>query len=92
MKYWEKFKEHKKNNDHPMWVKLMFVVGFIIGFCIVAVVAGLFFLCIGYLFSLLWNYSVAPVFGVTELTAWMAGGLLFLLFASIRFIKFIIKN
>ena len=32
MKYWEKFKEHKKNNDHPMWVKLMFVVGFIIGF------------------------------------------------------------
>ena len=92
MKYWEKLKEHKESNNHPTWVKLMFVVGFIIGFCIVAVVAGLFFLCIGYLFSLLGNYSVAPVFGVTELTAWMAGGLLFLLFASIRFIKFLIKN
>ena len=96
MKYWEKIKAHKESNDYikklPMWVKFMFVIGFIIGFGIVAVLGGLFFLCIGYFFSLLWNYSVAPVFDVTELTAWMAGGLLFLLFSSIRFIKFLIKN
>ena len=96
MKYWEKIKAHKESNDYikklPMWVKFMFVIGFIIGFGIIAVLGGLFFLCIGYFFSLLWNYSVAPVFSVTELTAWMAGGLLFLLFSSIRFIKFLIKN
>ena len=96
MKYWEKIKAHKESNDYikklPMWVKFMFVIGFIIGFGIVAVLGGLFFLCIGYFFSLLWNYSVAPVFDVTEMTAWMAGGLLFLLFSSIRFIKFLIKN
>ena len=92
MKYWEKLKEHKESNDHPTWVRLMFVIGFIIGFGIIAVGAALLFLCIGYFFSLLWNYSVAPVFGIAELTAWMAGGLLFLLFSSIRFIKFLIKN
>ena len=92
MKYWEKLKEHKENNNYPAWVKLMYVIGFIVGFCIISVLGVLFFLCIGYFFSLLWNYSVAPVFDVTELTAWMAGGLLFLLFSSIRFIKFLIKN
>ena len=92
MKYWEKLKEHKESNNYPTWVKLMYVIGFIVGFGIIAVLGGLFFLCIGYFFSLLWNYSVAPVFDVTEMTAWMAGGLLFLLFSSIRFIKFLIKN
>ena len=92
MKYWEKLKEHKESNDYPKWVKFMFVIGFIIGFGIIAVGAALLFLCIGYFFSLLWNYSVAPVFGATELTAWTAGALLFLLASSISFIKFLIKD
>ena len=92
MKYWEKLKEHNESNNYPAWVKMMYIFGFIVGFLIVAVVAAFIFLCAGYFFSLLWNYSVSPVFGVSELTAWMAAGLLFLLFASIRFIKFIIKN
>ena len=30
MKYWEKLKEHKESNNHPTWVKLMFVIGFIV--------------------------------------------------------------
>ena len=92
MKYWEKLKEHKESNNYPTWVKLMYVIGFIVGFGIIAVLGGLFFLCIGYFFSLLWNYSVAPVFGATELTAWTAGALLFLLASSISFIKFLIKD
>ena len=92
MKYWDKLKEHKESNDYPKWVKFMYVIGFIMGFGIIAVLGGLFFLCIGYFFSLLWNYSVAPVFGVTELTAWTAGALLFLLVSLIRLIKFFIKN
>ena len=92
MKYWEKLKEHKENSDYPKWVKFMYVIGFIVGFGIIVVLGMLSFLCIGFFFSLLWNYSVSSVFGVVELTAWTAGALLFLLVSSIRFIKFFINN
>ena len=55
MKYWEKLKEHKESNDHPTWVRLMFVIGFIIGFGIIAIGAALLFSSIRFIKFLIKN-------------------------------------
>ena len=61
MKYWEKIKEPITKNETPWFVKFMWGVGFLIGITIAGVIAVLAYLVLGYFFSLLWNFSVAPV-------------------------------
>ena len=59
---------------------------------IVALVVGVLFLFLGWVFSLLWNYSIAPTFSVTEITTTVASGLLFFIFCGARLIKFLVKS
>ena len=90
MKFWDTFKEDDKK--YPWWIWIFFVIGLIIGVGIVALVVGALFLFLGWVFSLLWNYSIAPTFSVTEITTTVASGLLFFIFCGVRLIKFLVKN
>jgi|TARA_B100001964_G_scaffold222690_1_gene267874 hypothetical protein len=90
MKFWETLKEDDKK--YPWWIWVFFIIGLIIGIGIVALFVGALFLFLGWVFSFLWNYSVAPTFSVTEITTTAAGGLLFLAFCCVRFVKFFIKS
>ena len=73
MKFWDTFKEDDKK--YPWWIWIFFVIGLIIGIGIVALVVGALFLFLGWGFSFLWNYSIAPTFSVTEITTTFASGL-----------------
>ena len=93
MKFWETFKEeHKKDNKYPWGLWSFFALGLVIGFGVVALVVGALFLFLGWGFSFLWNYAVAPTFSISELTTYTAAAILFLVFCVARFIKFFIKS
>jgi len=90
MKFWNTLKNDDKK--YPWWVWVFFVIGFIIGIGIVALIVGALFLFLGWVFSFLWDYSIAPTFSVTEITTTVASGLLFFIFCCARLIKFLVKN
>ena len=90
MKFWNTLKNDDKK--YPWWVWVFFVIGFIIGIGIVALIVGALFLFLGWVFSFLWNYSIAPTFSVTEITTTVASGLLFFIFCCARLIKFLVRN
>ncbi len=90
MKFWDTFK--KDDEKYPWWFWVFFVIGFVIGVGIVALVVGALFLFLGWVFSLLWNFSIAPTFSVTEITTPVASGLLFFIFCGARLIKFLVKS
>ena len=92
-RYWETLLKDK-DEDAPTswWLKLVICVGFLIGIGIVVFIAGALLLFSGWGFSLLWNYSVSPLFDITEIEPIQATVLLFLIIACARFIKFLIKN
>ena len=92
MKYWEKIKEPITKNETPWFVKFMRGVGFLIGVAIVSLFAVLAYLVMGYLFSLLWNFSVAPVFGANELTPYTGAALLFAYITGIKLTKWIFNK
>ena len=81
MKFWEKFHPEQFKNSEPKslvwWVVVVF--GFLFGL--------LLLIPLGYFISLLWNYAVASIFNISELTTYTAAALLFLIFALIRIIK-----
>ena len=95
MKFWEKLKEsdlgEKAAKKHPWWVYIIFFFGLMIGFTAVVLVVGVVYLVLGFIFSLLWNFAVAPVFDISELTTYTAAALLFLIFAVVRIVKLAFK-
>ena len=94
MKFWEKLKEselgEKAAKKHPWWVYIFFAIGFMIGVTAVALVVGVVYLVLGFFFSLLWNFAVAPVFGISELTTYTAAVLIFLFSTICRIIKWVL--
>ena len=95
MKFWEKLKEselgEKAAKKHPWWLYIIFFFGLIIGATAVALVVGAVYLVLGYFFSLLWNFAVAPVFGISELTTYTAAVLIFLFSTICRIIKWVLE-
>ena len=97
MKFWEKFQpeqltEQLKNSEtKTWWWWVVAAFGFVIGLAAVALVVSLVFLFLGWGFSLLWNYAVAPTFSISDLTTYSAGVILFLIFAAGRFIKWALR-
>ena len=89
MKFWEKFQpEQLKVSETKSWWWWLFVAfGFVIGVTAVALVVIVAFLALGFFASLLWNYAVAPIFSISELTTYTASALLFLIYATIRIVK-----
>ena len=89
MKFWEKFQpEQLKVSETKSWWWWLFVaIGFVIGATAVALVVLLVFLGLGFFASLLWNYAVAPIFSISELTTYTASALLFLIYATVRIVK-----
>ena len=89
MKFWEKFQpEQLKVSETKSWWWWLFVaIGFVIGVTAVALIVALVFLALGFFASLLWNYAVAPIFNISELTTYTASALLFLIYATIRVVK-----
>ena len=95
MKFWEKFQseqseppEQPDSSETKAWWWWVFAAfGFMIGFVAVALVGLLVFLGLGFFVSLLWNYAVAPIFNISELTTYTASALLFLVYATIRIVK-----
>ena len=92
MKFWEKFQpEQLKESETKSWWWWLFVAfGFVIGVTAVALVVIVAFLALGFFASLLWNYAVAPIFNISELTTYTAAALLFLIYATIRIVKWAI--
>ena len=90
-RYWETLLKDK-DKPTPLWLKLFFCVGLLIGFSLVFGAAALFFLFLGWCFSGLWNYAITPIFNVTEITSYMGAALLGLVFGSIRLLKWAFKN
>ena len=93
MKFWEKFQpEQLKSSETKSWWWWVFVAfGFVIGLSIVALFVALVFLALGFFASLLWNYAVAPIFNISELTTYTAAALLFLIYATIRIVKWALQ-
>jgi len=89
MKFWEKFQpEQLKNSEtKAWWWWVAAVFGFLIGVAAVALIVALVFLALGFFASLLWNYAVAPIFNIAELTTYTAAALLFLIFVAGRIVK-----
>ena len=89
MKFWEKIQpEQPESSETKAWWLWLFVVfGFMIGITAVALVVLLVFLGLGFFASLLWNYAVAPIFSISELTTYTASALLFLIYATVRIVK-----
>ena len=89
MKFWEKFQpEQLKNSETKSWWWWLFAAfGFVIGVTAVALIVALVFLTLGFFVSLLWNYAVASIFNIAELTTYTAAALLFLIFATVRIVK-----
>ena len=95
MKFWEKLKEselgEKAAKKHPWWVYIFFFFGLIIGATAVALVVGAVYLVLGFFFSLLWNFAVAPIFDISELTTYTAAALIFLFSMICRIIKWVLE-
>ena len=95
MKFWEKLKEselgEKAAKKHPWWVYIFFFFGLIIGGTGVALLVGIVYLVLGFFFSLLWNFAVAPVFDISELTTYTAAALIFLFSTTCRIIKWVLE-
>ena len=89
MKFWEKFQpEQSEDSETKTWGWWPIAAfGFMIGFVAVVLVVLLVFLALGFCASLLWNYAVAPIFNISELTTYTASALLFLVYATIRIVK-----
>ena len=95
MKFWEKFQPEQSEPSDPSetkawWWWIFVAFGFVIGATAVALVVLLVFLALGFFTSLLWNYAVAPIFNISELTTYTAAALLFLIYATIRIVKWAI--
>ena len=95
MKFWEKLKEselgEKAAEKHPWWLYIIFFFGLIIGATAVALVIGAVYLVLGFFFSLLWNFAVAPIFDISELTTYTAAALIFLFSMICRIIKWVLE-
>jgi len=92
-RYWETLlKDKDKDTPTPWWLKIIFGVGFLIGIGVVILFIVPVFLLMGWGFSLLWNYTVSPIFDVMEITSYMGAALLALIFWSIRLLKWAFKN
>ena len=92
-RFWDTLTADKdKSTPTPWWLAFIYIIGIIIGFTAVMIIAVLFFLLIGYPFSLLWNYTVSPIFEITEINAFVGGAFLFLVFGFFRLIKFALRN
>ena len=91
MKYSEKIKQPITKTETPLFVKILWCIGFLIGIIAVGIFAAVIYVVIGFFFSLLWNFAVAPVFGVTELTSYTGAALLFLFFTGVRVAKWVFK-
>ena len=93
MKFWEKFQpeQFKNSETKSWWWWVVAAFGFVIGLAAVALIVSLVFLFLGWCFSLLWNYAVAATFLYPNLTTYTAGVILFLIFATGRFIKWALK-
>ena len=89
MKFWEKFQPEqlKESETKPWWWWIFAAIGFVIGFSIAGLFGLLILIPLGYFISLLWNYAVAPIFSISELTTYTASALLFLIYATIRIVK-----
>ena len=89
MKFWEKFhpEQLKESETKSWWWWAFAAFGFVIGVTAVALIVALVFLALGFFASLLWNYAVAPIFNISELTTYTASALLFLIYATIRIVK-----
>jgi len=93
MKFWEKFQPEQPESSETKawWWWVVAAFGFLIGVTTVAMIVALVFLFLGWGFSLLWNYAVAPTFSISDLTTYTAGVILFLIFAAGRFIKWVLR-
>ena len=92
-RYWETLlKDKDKDTPTPWWLKVLFGVGFLIGIGVVILFIVPVFLLMGWGFSLLWNYTVSPIFDVMEITSYMGAALLALIFWSIRLLKWAFKS
>ena len=92
-RYWETLlKDKDENAPTPWWLKVLFGIGFLIGVIAVILFIAPVFLLMGWGFSLLWNYTISPIFDVMEITTYMALALLALIFCSIRLLKWAFKN
>jgi len=91
MKYWEKIKEPITKPEAPWYVLIMWCVGFVIGLIGVGMFLVLLYLLFGFFFSLMWNFAVSPVFGVTELTSYTGAALLFLFFTGVKAARWAFK-
>tara|TARA_Y100001938_G_scaffold148844_1_gene233722 strand:+ start:799 stop:1074 length:276 start_codon:yes stop_codon:yes gene_type:complete len=91
MKYWEKIKEPITKAETPWFVKFMWCVGFVIGFFVIGSFIAVTYLMFGFLLSLIWNFAVAPVFDVNELTSYTGAALLFLFFTAVKVAKWLFK-
>ena len=89
MKFWEKLQpEQLKNSEtKAWWWWVVAAFGFLIGLIAVVPIVLLVFLALGFFASLLWNYAVAPIFSISELTTYTASALLFLIYATVRIVK-----
>ena len=89
MKFWEKFQPEqlKSSETKSWWWWAAAAFGFVIGVTAVALIVALVFLALGFFASLLWNYAVAPIFNIAELTTYTAAALLFLIFVAGRIVK-----
>ena len=90
-RYWETLLKDK-DTPTPWWLKGFFVIGLLLGFSLVFGAAVLFFLFLGWCFSVLWNHAITPIFNVTEITTYMGAALLGLIYGTIRLLKFAFKN
>tara|TARA_R110002060_G_scaffold76093_1_gene86195 strand:- start:1179 stop:1454 length:276 start_codon:yes stop_codon:yes gene_type:complete len=91
MKYWDKIKEPIAKTETSLFIKTMWCIGVIIGASIVGLLAVALYIMFGFFFSLLWNFAVAPVFDVTELTSYTGAVLLFLFLTGAKVVKWMFK-
>ena len=92
-RYWETLlKDKDKDTPTPWWLKIIIGVGYLIGIGFSILIIVPVFLLIGWVFSLLWNYTVSPIFDVMEITSYMGAALLALIFWSIRLLKWAFKS
>ena len=91
MKYWEKIKEPITKAETPWFLKFAYCVGYVIGILIACFLATVMYLFFGFLFSLIWNFAVTPVFDVNELTSYTGAALLLLFSTAIKAAKWLFK-